>query len=98
MGPIKGQVTAVLPFLTLVAIKEKLQRMGQPTATRSLATGTFLAFVHLGLTVAALGPAKEFLARTTGSSLAAISSVFIAQNLGYMLGSFFGGGPQSPLR
>jgi FHS family Na+ dependent glucose MFS transporter 1 len=65
--------------------------MGQATGSRSLATGTFLAFVHLGLTVAALGPAKEFLARTTGSSLAAISSVFIAQNLGYMLGSFFGG-------
>ncbi len=77
--------------LTLYSIKEKLQRMGQPSGTRSLAAGSFLAFIHLGLTVAALGPAMPFLAQGTGSSLGAVSSVFIAQNLGYMLGSFFGG-------
>jgi len=56
-----------------------------------LAAGSFMGFVHLGLTVAALGPAMPFLAKATGASLGAISSVFIAQNLGYMLGSFFGG-------
>jgi FHS family Na+ dependent glucose MFS transporter 1 len=57
----------------------------------ALATGSFLSFVHLGLTVAALGPALPFLAQATASSLAAVSAVFVAQNLGYMLGSFFGG-------
>jgi FHS family Na+ dependent glucose MFS transporter 1 len=65
--------------------------MRQPAETRSLAAGSFLAFLHLGLTVAALGPAMPFLARSTSSTLGAVSSVFIAQNLGYMLGSFFGG-------
>jgi fucose permease len=58
---------------------------------RGLAAGSFLTFIHLGLTVAALGPAMPFLATATSSSLGAISSVFIAQNLGYMLGSFVGG-------
>jgi FHS family Na+ dependent glucose MFS transporter 1 len=82
---------AVLLFLTHLAIKAKLLRMGQPAGTRSLAIGSFLAFIHLGLTVAALGPAKELLARTTGSSLAVISYVFIAQNMGYVVGSFVGG-------
>ena len=77
--------------LTLSIIKEKLLRMRQPTGSRSLAAGSFLAFLHLGLTVAALGPAMPFLAKSTASSLGAVSSVFIAQNLGYMIGSFFGG-------
>jgi MFS transporter, FHS family, Na+ dependent glucose transporter 1 len=62
-----------------------------PPAGRGLAAGSFLTFVHLGLTVAALGPAMPFLATATSSSLGAVSSVFIAQNLGYMLGSFVGG-------
>jgi FHS family Na+ dependent glucose MFS transporter 1 len=43
------------------------------------------------MTVAALGPALPSLARNTGSSLGMISSLFIAQNVGYMLGSFIGG-------
>jgi FHS family Na+ dependent glucose MFS transporter 1 len=77
--------------LTLPWRKEKLLRMQQRAETRSLAAGSFLAFLHLGLTVAALGPAMPFLARSTSSTLGAVSSVFIAQNLGYMLGSFFGG-------
>ncbi len=74
-----------------------MSRAAQPgtlparSSPAGMAAGAFLAFVHLGLTVSALGPAKEFLARSTGSSLGAISAVFIAQNLGYMLGSFFGG-------
>jgi FHS family Na+ dependent glucose MFS transporter 1 len=77
--------------LTLAIRKEKLLRMRQPDGTRALATGSFLSFLHLGLTVAALGPAMPFLAQSTASTLGAVSSVFIAQNLGYMLGSFFGG-------
>ncbi len=58
---------------------------------RGLAAGSYLAFIHLGLTTAALGPATPFLARSTSSTLPAVSSVFIAVNLGYMLGSFLGG-------
>src|SRR4030065_400667 len=34
MGPIKGQVTAGLAFLTPFAIKEKIQRRGTTTGTR----------------------------------------------------------------
>jgi FHS family Na+ dependent glucose MFS transporter 1 len=56
-----------------------------------LAAGSYLSFAHLGLSVAALGPALPFLAEATSTSLGAASSVFVAQNLGYMLGSYFGG-------
>ena len=58
---------------------------------RALAAASYLAFVGLGMTFSALGPALPFLARNTGSSLAVISNLFIAQNIAYMLGSYFGG-------
>jgi len=58
---------------------------------RGLAAGIFFAFVDLGMSFAVLGPALPYLARSTGSSLSLISSLFIAQNVGYMLGSFLGG-------
>jgi FHS family Na+ dependent glucose MFS transporter 1 len=58
---------------------------------RALAAVSYLAFSGLGMAVAALGPALPFLARNTGSSLAVISNMFIAQNVAYMLGSYFGG-------
>jgi FHS family Na+ dependent glucose MFS transporter 1 len=65
---------------------------GSPSARpAALAAGSFLSFAHFGLTFAALGPALPFLAEATSSSMAAVSAVFVAQNLGYMLGSFFGG-------
>lgn len=58
---------------------------------RSLTAGSLTAFVVLGLIEAALGPALLHLARTTGSTLSAISYLFIAQNFGYMLGAIVGG-------
>jgi FHS family Na+ dependent glucose MFS transporter 1 len=60
-------------------------------APRRLAAGSYLAFIHLGLTAAALGPAMPYLAQSTSSTLGAVSSVFIALYLGYMLGSLLGG-------
>lgn len=59
--------------------------------TRRIAAGAFFAFVNLGLTVAMLGPALPYLARNTGSTLGAISYLFMVQNVGYLLGSFFSG-------
>jgi MFS transporter, FHS family, Na+ dependent glucose transporter 1 len=59
--------------------------------TRRIATGAFYSFVSLGMTVVALGPALPYLAQNTGSSLGAISSLFVAQNVGYILGSFGSG-------
>jgi FHS family Na+ dependent glucose MFS transporter 1 len=59
--------------------------------TRRVATGAFCSFVSLGLTVVALGPALPYLAANTGSTLGAISSLFVAQNVGYILGSFLSG-------
>jgi FHS family Na+ dependent glucose MFS transporter 1 len=58
---------------------------------RALAPASYLAFASLGMALAALGPALPFLARSTGSSLAVISNMFIAQQVAYMLGSYFGG-------
>jgi FHS family Na+ dependent glucose MFS transporter 1 len=58
---------------------------------RGLAVGASLAYVVLGLSEAALGPALLDLAKATGSTLSLISYLFIAQYLGYMLGAFFGG-------
>jgi FHS family Na+ dependent glucose MFS transporter 1 len=57
----------------------------------TLAVSCYLAFVALGLMVAALGPALPFLAAGTASSLGAISYLFIAQSAGYMIGSYLGG-------
>ncbi len=58
---------------------------------RALAPATYLDFVSLGMALAATGPALPFLARSTRSSLAVISNLFIAQQAAYMLGSYFGG-------
>ncbi len=62
-----------------------------PRAVRGLTVGSLLAFVVLGLIEAALGPALLHLARTTESTLSAISYAFIAQNLGYIVGAIVGG-------
>ena len=59
--------------------------------TRRLASGAYFSFMCLGMTVVALGPALPYLAENTGSSLGAISSLFVAQNVGYILGSLAGG-------
>jgi FHS family Na+ dependent glucose MFS transporter 1 len=51
----------------------------------------YVAFIFLGLTVAADGPALLKLAEHTSSPLNQISLLFLISSLGYLLGSFFGG-------
>jgi len=51
----------------------------------------YLAFILLGLTVAAEGPTLLKLAEHTSSALDQISLLFFFSSLGYLLGSFFGG-------
>lgn len=63
----------------------------EPDCPWVLPVGCYLAFATLGLSVAALGPALPFLAETTGSPLSRISYLFIAQNVGYMAGSYASG-------
>ncbi len=65
--------------------------MTDPRSSRRLAAGCFLAYVSLGLSVAALGPTLPFLAERTGSTLRVISYLFVGNSTGYMAGTFFGG-------
>jgi FHS family Na+ dependent glucose MFS transporter 1 len=51
----------------------------------------YLAFILLGLTVAADGPALLKLAEHTSSTLDQISLIFIFGSLGYLVGSYIGG-------
>jgi len=51
----------------------------------------YAAYVTLGLSVAALGPTLPALAEQTGSDLSQISIIFMANALGYMLGTQVGG-------
>jgi len=51
----------------------------------------YLAFILLGLTVAADGPALLKLAQHTSSTLDQISLIFFFGSLGYLLGSYIGG-------
>src|SRR6266853_929179 len=54
--------------------------------------GYFAAFVALGLTTGLLGPTLPGLASQTSASLSAISYLFTARSLGYVLGATGGGG------
>lgn len=58
---------------------------------RNQTIGYFLAFVALGLTTAALGPALPYLAEYTGSELSQISILFTTKAAGYLIGSIIGG-------
>ena len=51
----------------------------------------YLAFILLGLTMAAEGPTLLKLAEHTSSELDQISSIFLFGSFGYLLGSYFGG-------
>jgi FHS family Na+ dependent glucose MFS transporter 1 len=51
----------------------------------------YLAFILLGLTIAAEGPTLLKLAEHTSSTLDQISLIFFFGSLGYLLGSFLGG-------
>jgi MFS transporter, FHS family, Na+ dependent glucose transporter 1 len=54
-------------------------------------TAYYLAFILLGLTIAAEGPTLLKLAEHTSSALNQISSIFLFGSLGYLLGSYIGG-------
>lgn len=66
-----------------------------PNQTRRRELGTFFTygacFVALGLSMSVVGPTLLSLAENVGVSLAQISFIFTAINLGYMLGSSGGG-------
>jgi FHS family Na+ dependent glucose MFS transporter 1 len=51
----------------------------------------YVAFVLLGLTIAAEGPTLLKLAEHTSSALDQISSIFLFGSFGYLVGSFLGG-------
>ena len=51
----------------------------------------YLAFIILGMTTAASGPALPKLAEHTSSGLDRISLIFIFGSLGYLIGSYLGG-------
>ena len=51
----------------------------------------YIAFILLGLTIAAEGPTLLKLAEHTSSELDQISSIFLFGSLGYLLGSYIGG-------
>ena len=51
----------------------------------------YLAFILLGLTIAAEGPTLLKLAEHTSSALDEISSIFLFGSLGYLVGSYIGG-------
>jgi fucose permease len=53
--------------------------------------GYFGAFVALGMAVAALGPTLPGLAEHTRTQLSAVSYLFTARSLGYLLGALLGG-------
>ena len=54
-------------------------------------TAYYLAFILLGLMIAAEGPTLLKLAEHTASALDQISSIFLFGSLGYLLGSYIGG-------
>jgi MFS transporter, FHS family, Na+ dependent glucose transporter 1 len=54
-------------------------------------TAYYLAFILLGLMIAAEGPTLLKLAEHTSSALDQISSIFLFGSLGYLLGSYIGG-------
>ena len=56
-----------------------------------ITTAYYLAFILLGLTIAAEGPTLLQLAENTSSALDRISLIFIFGSLGYLSGSYVGG-------
>ena len=70
--------------IALVSPKRKLDRQADKLR---LTAAYFAAFVALGLTTGSLGPTLTSLAERTHVSLAAISYVFTARSLGYVLAS-----------
>lgn len=64
-------------------------RWGQGRISQTLAY--YVAFVALGLVAACFGPTLPALAAQANASLSAISYLFTAGSLGYLIGSYWGG-------
>ncbi len=62
-------------------------KAGRKNGNLAKAIGYFTAFITLGLISGAIGPTLPSLAEHTGSTLSAISVLFILRSLGYILGS-----------
>lgn len=67
------------------------QRQAMPSVRTAQTVAYFASFIALGLTTGALGPTLPALAAQTNVSLGAISYLFTARSLGYLLGSTRGG-------
>ena len=63
----------------------------QQTSRTGNTVGYYTSFVGLGLAMAALGPTLPGLAAHTGTTLGQISVLFMAQQGGYLAGTFAGG-------
>jgi len=63
----------------------------KPASHWPTTAGYFAVFVVLGMSIALLGPTLPGLAEQVEVPLAAISVLFTAHSIGYLLGSFFGG-------
>lgn len=65
---------------------------GRPESGRLPKTLAYYgAFIALGLVLASVGPTLPGLAALTGSSLRALSWIFVARSSGYLAGALFGG-------
>jgi FHS family Na+ dependent glucose MFS transporter 1 len=62
-----------------------------PNLKLSQSIAYFLAFIALGFTTASLGPTLQNLADNLQTTLGAISFLFTARSVGFLLGSFRGG-------
>ena len=65
--------------------------LAKPRANIQQTAAYFAAFVCLGAFFASLGPTLPSLAENTQSAVSAISFLFVARSLGYLLGALEGG-------
>ncbi len=63
----------------------------QSTSGMTRATGYYLAFITLGLASASIGPVLPRLAEQVSVGVSAVSVIFTARSLGYLLGSLIAG-------
>ena len=66
-------------------------RLGLPAKSFRVVTSYYLSYIALGTVTPALGPSLPFLAERTGVSLGVASSLFSANALGFLLGSYVTG-------
>lgn len=77
--------------ITPVALNGPIDTAADRTSYIRDASPYFLGFVCLGIGGASFGPALPHLAQSTGVSLSAISSLFVAHRIGFVLGALGAG-------